>query len=317
MDIVFFGAPDFAAQSLRALLGSGHNVLAVVSQPDRPKGRSGQAQPTAVSALADSAGIPTLKPENVNNAEFLAELSGFNADIFVVAAYGQIMRRRLLSMPKHGAINVHASLLPKFRGASPIHMAIVNGETETGISIMQMDRGVDTGDVLHMEKIAINDADTYGTLQDKLAVLGGRALLAALEAIENGTAVRTAQEEGATHAPLLTKEMGRLDFTKTAREAANHVRGFNPQPGTFAEIGGSVLKIWEAAASDLSTKLPPGAVHRTKDRLYIACKSGGMLEILELQASGKKRMRAAEYLKGRQSECLNYTSAPRHYGFDL
>ncbi|MCL2407537.1 MAG: methionyl-tRNA formyltransferase [Defluviitaleaceae bacterium] len=302
MKIIFFGAPDFAAASLRSLLSSDkHTVCAVVSQPDRPKGRSGKPVPTPVSQMAEDAGIITLKPDNVKDAEPIALLRQFNADIFVVAAYGQFLNKTLLTMPRFGAVNVHASLLPKYRGASPVQMAIVNGEEKTGITIMQMDKGMDTGDILHAEEIPIAGDDTYHTLLDKLAVLGGKALLNAIDKINRGIAIPHPQDNAAaTYAPLLTKDMGVIDFNAPPYKIYSLVRGFNPWPGTTAEIYGETFKIWHVQPTDLIHGEQVGTIIPCDNKLQICCGNNGVLDILELQAHGGKRLTAAEFLRGRR-----------------
>lgn len=291
MRIVFFGSPDFAAVSLRALLDSEHEVLAVVSQPDRAKGRSGKKTPTATAALALDMGLPVMRPDKVRDKEFGAELEKFGADIFVVVSYGQFLPTRLLDMPRHGAINVHASLLPKYRGASPIASAILNGDAATGCCIMQMDQGMDTGPVLHSRDIPIDDADTAGTLTEKLADLGGQALLEALDKIAIGRAVAVPQDNAlATHAPLLTKDMGRIDFTKTAAQIHNQVRGMDPWPGAFMDHDGTTLKVWRADIVREGAK-PLG--------MGVAC-ADGFIDLLEVQAPGGRRIPTSEYLRGRR-----------------
>ena len=301
MKTVFFGAPDFAAESLLALIEGGHEILAVVSQPDKGRGRSGKPVPTPVGQIALEKGILLLRPEKIRDKDLEGQLRELSAEIFIVAAYGQFLPLRLLNMPEHGAVNVHASLLPKYRGASPVATAIIKGESITGISIMQMAKGMDTGPVLHMREIEIAGDDTAGSLTAKLAKLGGEALLEALDMIKEGRAVPVPQDDNlATYAPLFTKEMGLMDFSKSANEAANLVRGLDPWPGAYVNIPGGTLKIWRAASSADSHNTAPGTILSADSRgIRVACKDG-VLELLEVQAPGGKRLAAVEYIKGRQ-----------------
>ncbi|MCL2702236.1 MAG: methionyl-tRNA formyltransferase [Defluviitaleaceae bacterium] len=300
LNIVFFGAPEFAAASLAALIKSKHKITAVVSQPDRPKGRSGKPVPTPVSVLAENAGIPILRPEKVRDNDFIAELSQIPADIFIVAAYGQFLNRKLLEMARFGAVNVHASLLPKYRGASPVASAIINGEIKTGVSIMQMERGMDTGPVLHSLEIEIDRGDTCGSLTEKLAVLGGTALLDALDLIAAGCAVPVAQNNSeVTYAPLLTKEMGLLDFNKPALAIYNQVRGLDPWPGSHIELDGRMLKVWRADIGSERHTLPPGTViSAASGMISIACGNCETIDLKEVQTPGGKRLTVSEYIKG-------------------
>ena len=259
MKIVFFGAPEFAAVILTSLIGA-HEMIAVVTQPDRPAGRGGKTVPGAVKQLALTAGIPVLQPERIKNAYFYGALKHYNADIYVVAAYGRILPERVLTLPQYGAVCVHPSLLPKYRGAAPIQRAVIAGEKQTGVSIMQMDPGIDTGDILLQETIEIFDDDTYGSLHDRLAVLGARLLADALGLIGLGEIEFVKQNDAdASRAEMIDKDTGRIDWNKPPREIIDLIRGLNPKPGAYTAYNGETLKIWSAAATDAADG-PPGAI---------------------------------------------------------
>lgn len=298
MNIVFFGTPELAAVILSALLDSEHHVAAVVSQPDRPKGRGNRLEATPVKATAQERDIAVIQPERVREKEFIKVLRDIPADIFVVAAFGQMLPRDILTMPRYGCINVHTSLLPKYRGASPVTQAIVNGERETGVTIMQMDKGMDTGPILHAKRINIDPSDTAGSLMDKLAVLGGSALLEALDLINKGLAKPQPQDHAAaTYTTLLTKEMGRLNFNKPAKALTNQVRGMDPWPGAFAATEDGILKVWKACQGKPANGAT-GHVVSTADAITVACGGGETVDITEVQGPGGKRLSAREYLKG-------------------
>jgi methionyl-tRNA formyltransferase len=308
MKIVFMGTPEFARVCLQALVegppessSKGEfNVLAVVTQPDRPAGRGKKPQISPVKAFALEKGIEVLQPERANRGDFPEILAGLGADIFVVAAFGQILSQKVLDIPKFGAINVHASLLPKYRGAAPIQQAILEGETLTGITIMQMDAGMDTGDMLLKREIPIKPDDTGGSLHDKLCQIAPEALLTALRQIAKGSAAPQAQNhDEATYAPIITKEMARIDFNKPTRQIIDFIRAYNPHPGAYAEIGGKILKIWNTAQHSDEIAANPGDVIKTcpKEGIFIATKDG-QLQILELTPPGGKKMPAPDYVKG-------------------
>lgn len=301
MKTVFFGTPEFAVCTLDALFNSRHEVLAVVSQPDKPKGRGNKLQPTPVKQAALEKNVPVLQPGKVRKREFLTELEKFNADIFVVAAYGQIFPKALLEMPKYGCINVHASLLPKYRGASPISRAIINGDASTGVTIMQMAVDLDTGGMLYSAEIKIEHNDTSGTLHDRLAVLGGKTAVECLGMIEAGTAQRIPQDDClASYAPMLTKNDGKIDWHKTGSEIANLIRGLNPWPGAYASHNGTVLKFWNAAPLDIGNGgKAAGVIHDiSKDGVAVSCGGNSAVLITEIQAPNGKKMPAGEYVKG-------------------
>ncbi|MCL2854731.1 MAG: methionyl-tRNA formyltransferase [Defluviitaleaceae bacterium] len=277
MKIVFMGTPVFAKVCLDALTKSDkHEVLAVITQPDRPAGRGKKLTPSPVKVFAEECGLPVYQPERVNRSDFPHVLAGFDADIFVVAAFGQILSQRVLDIPKFGCINVHASLLPKYRGAAPIQQAIFDGETETGITIMQMDAGMDTGDMLLKRTVSITNEDTGGSLHDKLCEIAPEALLAALDEIAEERSKPQKQDDSlATHAGMITKDMERLDLSRKPQDVVNHIRAYNPFPGTYTEIDGQKVKVWKAHVVD------------------------GQVEFLELTPPGGKKMPAADYFRGR------------------
>ncbi|MCR4797128.1 MAG: methionyl-tRNA formyltransferase [Lachnospiraceae bacterium] len=313
MNIVFMGTPDFAVTTLHALVEAGHNVVLAVTQPDRPKGRGGELTPPAVKVAAQELGIMVYQPESVKDPTVISELREINADIFVVAAFGQILPKELLKVPRYGCINVHASLLPKYRGAAPIQWAILNGETKTGVTIMQMAEGLDDGDIIMQEKVEISDEETGGSLFDKLAVVGGNLCCMALTAIEEGVAQRIPQDPAkATKVGMIKKEMGRLDFRRPAEEICRYVRGLNPWPGTFTSFGGRTLKIWKASENPLLAAMvsessiggykpaqcPPGMVVYVDNDHMIVKTEDGYLSLDEVQLEGKKRMEIADFLHG-------------------
>lgn len=301
MKIVFMGTPDFAESALRALLGAGHEVTAVVTQPDKPKGRSGEPVPSPVKVCAAEAGIPVLQPRRIKAAEAVAELKKYPADIYIVAAFGQILSQEILDIPRYGCLNIHASLLPKYRGASPIQHAIIDGEKETGVTIMQMDAGLDTGAMLYKKSVVIADDDNYETLHDKLAALGGQAITEALPLLERGSLIPEKQEdELSCYAPLIEKELGRLDFSESAVSLDRLIRGVTPWPSAYTSYKGRQLKIWRAMPEKeegTSCRTPGEILKVEKDAVTVAAREGA-LRILELQIEGKKRMSARDFLMG-------------------
>ncbi len=299
MKIVFMGTPDFAAGALEALIEAGHEITAVVTQPDKAKGRSKELQFPPVKEIALAHNIPVLQPIRIKRPEEIEALKKHEADIYVVAAFGQILSQEILDMPKYGCLNIHASLLPKYRGASPIQSVILDGEEETGITIMQMDAGIDTGDMLLKKSIAIDAEDTYETLHDKLKILGGEAIVEALELLETGALVPEKQDhEKSSHVKMITKEMGNIDFNKSAKEIDCLVRGLNPWPSAFTFYKGKQMKIWKVSVEETITSEEPGTVTEvTKNAIRVACGSGEIV-ICELQLEGKKRMSAHDFLLG-------------------
>lgn len=302
MRIVFMGTPDFAVGSLQALCESGkHEILAVVTQPDRPKGRGNKLLQTPVKEYALEQGLTVYQPQKVKTPEFVELLHELQPELIVVAAFGQFLSKEILELPKYGCINVHASLLPKYRGAAPIQYAIIKGEKESGVTIMQMDIGMDTGAMLDKVVVPIEENTTMGELHDALREQGATLLLEVIDKIAAGTAVAEPQDnEQATYATLLDRSMEHIDWSKTAQEVHNLIRGFNPAPSTFTKLpNGKSLKIWGSKMTDKSSAAAAGTVIETgKHSFFVAC-GEGVLEITEVQPESKKRMPAQVFLNGR------------------
>ena len=302
MRIVFMGTPDFAVGSLQALCESGkHEILAVVTQPDRPKGRGNKLLQTPVKEYALEQGLTVYQPQKVKNPEFVELLHELQPELIVVAAFGQFLSKEILELPKYGCINVHASLLPKYRGAAPIQYAIIKGEKESGVTIMQMDIGMDTGAMLDKVVVPIAENTTMGELHDALREQGAALLLEVIDKIATGTAVAEPQDnEQATYATLLDRSMEHIDWSKTAQEVHNLIRGFNPAPSTFTKLpNGKSLKIWGSKMTGKSSAAAAGTVIETgKHCFFVAC-GEGVLEITEVQPESKKRMPAQVFLNGR------------------
>jgi len=304
MKIVFMGTPDFAAGALEALIQAGHEITAVVTQPDKAKGRSKELQFPPVKECALRHNIPVLQPVRIKTAEEVAKLKEYEADIYVVAAFGQILSQEILDIPKYGCVNIHASLLPKYRGASPIQHVIICGEERTGVTIMQMDAGLDTGDMLYKKEVEITDEDTFETLHDKLMVLGGEAIVEALPLLEAGKLVpEKQQDEESCYASLIRKEMGNIDFEKSAFSIDRLIRGMNPWPSAYTFYRGKQMKIWKArpieeAAVPAEIQLCPGMVTEVRRDSFVVATGEGFLQILELQLEGKKRMNTHDFLLG-------------------
>lgn len=302
MRIVFMGTPDFAVGSLQALCESGkHEILAVVTQPDRPKGRGNKLLQTPVKEYALEQGLTVYQPQKVKTPEFVELLHDLQPELIVVAAFGQFLSKEILELPKYGCINVHASLLPKYRGAAPIQYAIIKGEKESGVTIMQMDIGMDTGAMLDKVVVPIAENTTMGELHDALREQGAALLLEVIDKIAAGTAVAEPQDDAqATYATLLDRSMEHIDWSKTAQEVHNLIRGFNPAPSTFTKLpNGKSLKIWGSKMTDKSSAAAAGTVIETgKHSFFVAC-GEGVLEITEVQPESKKRMPAQVFLNGR------------------
>jgi len=297
VNVLFAGTPEFAARCLEALLKSPHRVVGVMTQPDRPAGRGFALTPSPVKKLASARGIQLTQPKSLRDAQAQGELKHFRADVIVVAAYGLILPRPVLELPRQGAINIHASLLPRWRGATPIQRALLAGDRETGVSIMQMDTGLDTGPVLMQEKTPILEDDTLGTLHDRLAELGAKLIVQALDALETGVVKATPQPvEGVTYAAKLDRGEARVDWRKAAVDVNRQVRALNPSPGADARVRGVELKIWRCATA--TGRGNPGEVlSMGENGLCVACAEGALV-ITELQRSGGKRLPVAEFLRG-------------------
>lgn len=302
MKIIFMGTPDFAAGALEALVRAGHDILLTVTQPDKPKGRSSELVPSPVKVCALEHGIPVFQPRRIKAPEAVEELRRYEADIFIVAAFGQILSQEVLDIPHYGCLNIHASLLPKYRGASPIQHVIIDGEEKTGVTIMQMDAGIDTGDMLYKKEIPIQNTDNYETLHDKLTILGGQAIVEALTLLEQGKLTPEKQrEEESCYAPLIDKSMGEIDFSQTAAVIDRKIRGMTPWPSAFTSYRGKQLKIWRAepdGSVNQDTAHSPGEILRTDKNSVTVAAGEGALRIFELQLEGKKRMTAHDFLLG-------------------
>jgi methionyl-tRNA formyltransferase len=300
MRLVFLGTPAFAVPTVDALARAGHQILAVVAQPDRPAGRGQALRSPATRAWALAHGVPVLQPEKVRDGALATALAALRPDALVVTAYGRILGSDLLELAPLGAVNVHASLLPRWRGAAPIQWAVASGDAETGVTIMQMDQGLDTGDLLLARTIAIGAEETAEALAARLANLGGEAIVEALPLLAAGSLVPVRQAAAkVTLAPILEKGHGRLDFTRPAAELACRIRGFTPWPGAFTSLSGTMLKIHRAVA--LAAPAEPGApgtVSVAGGALRVACGEGSALELLEVQPEGRKRMAARDFVNG-------------------
>jgi len=300
MRILFMGTPEFAVPSLKALIAAGHEVCGVFTQPDKPKNRGMKLQASPVKEIALTYDIPVFQPTKLRDGTALELIEARSPELIVVAAYGRLLPDEILNYPVKGCINVHSSLLPQYRGAAPIHWAILNGETESGVTIMHMARELDAGDIIAQTATVIDPDETVKTLYARLAALGGELLCTAVTAIEAGTAVRTAQDgSAATFAPMLTRELSPMDFTKTARQLHNQVRGLIPWPAAVTELDGIRCKIFRTTVTEERTEQTPGSVIQADKRgLKLACGGGTVLEINELQPDGKKPMPAAAFLQG-------------------
>lgn len=303
--VLYMGTPDFAVPALEILAKREDIALVgVVTQPDKEKGRGYKLLPPPVKVKAEELGVSVFQPTTVKDTAFEELLKELNPDLIVVAAYGKILPPFVINYPKFGCINIHASLLPKYRGAAPIHWCLINGEEKTGVTIMQMDEGLDTGDMLYKAEYTIEETDTTGILFDKMAILGGNALDEALDLMFEGKLVPEKQNEAETcYSPMIEKSFCRIDYNKTAKEISNFVRGLNPFPGAKTyRNDGKMIKILFAKASDEKTDLPCGTVIEGKDAIKIAAGEGSVLEILTLQPEGGKAMDVKAFLLGRTLE---------------
>lgn len=301
MKIAFMGTPEFAVKVLEALTATEHEVGLVVTQPDKAKNRGKKIQYTPVKETAVERGIKVLQPEKVRgNAEFMGELAEYNPDIIIVVAYGQILPKEVLALPKYGCVNVHASLLPRLRGAAPIQRAIIEGDEETGVTIMQMSEGLDTGDMLLKESLAIGSMN-YSRLHDALAAMGAELMVKALPLIEKGEIKPEPQDDRkSSYAKMVFKQEGKIDFSKEPEEVERLIRGFDPWPGAFCDYEDMVMKLWKAEPVKQNTGKAPGTIAEvSKEGIKIACGSGTLL-VTEIQVPGKKRVAVSDYLKGNQ-----------------
>ncbi len=300
MRIVFIGTPEFAIPSLQNLIESDEEIIAVITQPDRPKGRSRKIAPPPVKELALRHNLFLLQPEDANSHQTIAALRQLKPDLIAVVAYGQILSSKILEIPRCGCINVHASLLPKYRGAAPIQWAIIKGEKTTGVTTMLMDEGMDTGDILLQKSISIEDSDTAATLHDKLAVIGGNLLIETITGLKKGKLVPIPQDNSkASYAPMLTKEDGKIDWTGTAEDIHNRIRGTYPWPGAYTFFNGKRVKILGSEVWDTKKHGDtPGRVWGIlKDGFIVECGKGRLL-ITQIQPSGRKAMRTSDFVNG-------------------
>ena len=302
MKVVFMGTPDFSVPVLEGLTDSEeHQVLAVVTQPDKARGRSGKLTPTPVKSFATEHGIPVYSPKRVKDPEFVEVLRGIPCDVIVVIAFGQILSKEILSIPKYGCINVHASLLPRWRGAAPIQWSIIEGDTVTGVTTMQMDETLDAGDILLQRTVPIDPTETADSLFKKLEEPGRELLLETLREIEGGKITPVKQkEEDSTYAKILTKENGRIDFTRDAVWLERCIRALSQWPGVYCTYGKKTMRAWKARVVDEDSEYSPGTVSRVSKKSFFVQTGRGQLELLEVQLEGKKRMDAASFLNGNQ-----------------
>ena len=305
MRIIFMGTPDFAVPVLQSLINSRHEVVAVVTQPDRPKGRGKNMQFSPVKECALAHNIPVMQPVNVSVPEVIGELRAYEPELIVVVAFGQFVTKKIREMPKYGCINVHASLLPKYRGAGPIQWAVINGEKESGVTTMYMCREIDKGDMLLKDTVTLDPKETGDSLHDKLSMMGGPLLLKTIDQLEDGSAVRIPQcEEESTYAPKLEKTMGNIDWTMDADRIERLVRGLNSWPGTFTKIHGKTVKIWDCdvvcqeALTESQAAAEPGTVIVSEKDQLIVKAGNGALSLRMLQPEGKKNMTVDAYLRG-------------------
>ncbi len=314
MKILFMGTPDFSAESLKAIYEAKHEIIGVVTNIDKPKGRGMKLTPSPVKEYAIKKDLKVFQPEKVKkNTEFIEQIKQLNPDVICVVAYGKILPKEILEIPKYGCINVHASLLPKYRGAAPIQWAIINGDKQTGITTMQMDEGMDTGDILLMEKVEIGENETTGELWDRLSIIGGKLLVETLKQIEEGKINKTKQGDNFTIAPMLKKDIGKIDWNnKTAKEIKNLVRGLNPIMGAYTFLNGKKFKFW--AVEDIEAKklnveidkpienldnlnLGTIIISNQKQGLFIKAKNG-IIKVLEIQGENAKKMSTQDFLRG-------------------
>ena len=300
MRIVFMGTPDFAVPTLETLIQSEHEVVGVVTQPDRPKGRSGKLQFSPVKEAAVEAQIPVFQPERIKDGTFYPVLQELNPDVIIVVAFGQILTKEILELPKYGCMNVHASLLPKLRGAAPIQWSVIDGDPESGVTIMQMDEGLDTGDMLAKAIVPLDEKETGGSLFDKLSEAGGRLCVETLAKLEKGEITPEKQGESPTaYASMLDKKMGNIDWNKSAVVIERLVRGLNPWPSAYTHLDGKTLKIWACDVLPQSaSKGESGEILEvTKDAIHVQT-GDGILVLREIQLAGKARMDAGAFLRG-------------------
>lgn len=302
MNVVFMGTPDFSVGTLEEIIKAGHTVSAVVTQPDKPKGRGGAVAMSPVKEVALKNGLTVLQPVKASNPEFVEELRGYNPDVIVVVAFGQLLPKAIIDMPKYGCINVHASLLPKYRGASPIQWAVIDDCEYSGVTTMQMNEGLDTGDILLVEKVKLDKKETAGSLFDKLSEVGAKLLVDTLKQKETGTIKPVVQNDSeATYVKMINKSFGEIDFNLSAKRIECLIRGLNPWPSAYTHLNGKMLKIWDADVcedEENSTDNAVGTVTKVNKNSFVVKCGDGSLIINEVQLEGKKRMDAGSFLRG-------------------
>ncbi|MGZ3581022.1 MAG: methionyl-tRNA formyltransferase [Syntrophales bacterium] len=297
--IAFMGTPEFAVPSLDILIRNDYPIATVVTQPDRPKGRGRIPAPPPIKVAAEKYGLPVVQPERLRTAEFTDYFSSVHPDLAVVAAFGQILPREILDIPEMGCINVHPSLLPKYRGAAPINWALIRGEERTGVTIMLMDEGMDTGDILMQEEITIEPMETFGNLNDRLAVMGAKLLLATIDMVASGNSTRTPQDASlATYAPRLTKQDGLIRWDADLRQTVNLIRGLSPTPCAYTSYKGKMLKIFSAVGEKIPPPESPGRIGTVTDRGLPVTARNGYVYLQEVQLENKKRMSIRDFLRG-------------------
>ncbi len=299
MRVIFMGTPDFAVGTLEEIIKAGHEVVLTVTQPDKPKGRGNAVQFTPVKECALAHDIPVFTPKKIREPENIEYLRKFQPDIIIVAAFGQILSKTILDMPKYGCVNVHASLLPKYRGAAPIQWAVINGDEVSGVTIMRMNEGIDTGDMIAKRELRLAEDETGGSLFDKLADLGAKLCVETMEMIEKGTAVYTPQNsEAATHTSMIRKEMGDISWNRSAMEIERLIRGLNPWPSAYTHLDGKTFKIWKAEIVSEGTEYNPGCIVKVGKNELLVQTGEGILSLQEVQLEGKKRMDIGSFLRG-------------------
>lgn len=304
MRLVFMGTPDFSVGTLQALIEAGHEIVGVVTQPDKPKGRGKTLLPTPVKAVALEHNLPVYQPERARDPQFVELMQSLAPEAIIVVAFGQILPKAILDLPKYGCINVHASLLPEYRGAAPIQWAVIDGKKESGVTIMRMNEGLDTGDMISKTVVPLAEDETGGSLFDKLSEEGAKLCVTTLEEIAAGRAVYEKQPEESTtdYARMIDKKMGEIDWTQSAEKIEQLIRGLNPWPSAYTYLNGKSLKIWKAEVlEEMSEEQPGHVVKAEKDKLYIQT-GKGILNVQELQLEGKKRMEIDAFLRGYQIE---------------
>ena len=299
MKVIFMGTPDFSVGTLETLIEAGHEVVLAVTQPDKPKGRGGKMQYPPVKEVALEHDIPVFQPKKIRDPQSIEELRKYEADVMVVIAFGQILPKEILKMTPYGCINVHASLLPKYRGAAPIQWAVINGERVSGVTTMQMDEGLDTGDMIMKTEVVLDEKETGGSLHDKLALEGAKLCVHTLKALEEKTAVWEKQEYSPTeYARMLDKKLGDIDWTKDAASIERLIRGLNPWPSAYTKWNSKIMKIWEADVLEGQTDQMPGTIVKVEKDGFCVQTGTGLIKVLSLQIPGKKRMDAGAFLRG-------------------